>query len=459
MVSSAVYPGLERKPGGPDNWVERAKGLPKYIERIAKHLHYEKGMSISHAIATAVNTVKRWARGGTVTKYGTTKRITPKTMALAAAAVASWNAKKIAGRINLSEIDLSLEFDEIVAFDLLREFQETIDLAETKSHLKPQTCKYCKAPATKSVLHSEGMAYIPACAAHLGKAKTDAAACVPFGKPDPGNINKVYDLTESQTTGARSTRHGTLRTNIAVARDSMDLDMASTIAPRKPSGRATDGRRKYKRQGKWGHGFVPLDRAAKESKAKGSPIAIKRLDRLYAGGKRTQGAGTGRTGSRSGGGRKDNSQTPSIDEKGVKEKAQTIGKLRSAHFDPETRRKQSVQGTIQHSTSKQTRIPKRAKQNWDEIPDSLKTVRDGKKYVLAVFGGKNVLTEWVGGINEISSDPDKTKTMREIAPAELAKMTPTQIRKMLKNPRTPNHVRASLNKTLRSRLSKAANRG
>src|SRR5688572_16036680 len=64
LVASAAYPSLERKPGGPDNWVERAGGLPKYIERIAKHLHYEKGYTISRAIATAVNTVKRWARMG-----------------------------------------------------------------------------------------------------------------------------------------------------------------------------------------------------------------------------------------------------------------------------------------------------------------------------------------------------------------------------------------------------------
>jgi hypothetical protein len=30
---------LERKPGGPDNWIERQGGLPNYIERIAVHLH------------------------------------------------------------------------------------------------------------------------------------------------------------------------------------------------------------------------------------------------------------------------------------------------------------------------------------------------------------------------------------------------------------------------------------
>lgn len=94
LVSSAVYPGLERKPGGPDNWVEATGGLPSYIERIAKHLHYERGYSISHAIATAVNTVKRWAAGGLVAEHGTTQRVSAKTQALAAKAVAEWESKK-----------------------------------------------------------------------------------------------------------------------------------------------------------------------------------------------------------------------------------------------------------------------------------------------------------------------------------------------------------------------------
>jgi hypothetical protein len=100
MASSRAYPGLERKPGGPDNWVEATGGLPSYIERIAKHLHYERGFSIQHAIATAVNTVKRWARKGGVVKYNdpNNKKVTTITAAQAAAAVAQWEAKKARAR-------------------------------------------------------------------------------------------------------------------------------------------------------------------------------------------------------------------------------------------------------------------------------------------------------------------------------------------------------------------------
>jgi hypothetical protein len=90
-VSSASLPDLLNKPGK-TNWVEKSGGLPSYIKRIAKHLQ-AKGMSEGAAIAAAVNTVRRWAAGGTVAHHGTTSRITPKTQAQAAAAYAEWKAK------------------------------------------------------------------------------------------------------------------------------------------------------------------------------------------------------------------------------------------------------------------------------------------------------------------------------------------------------------------------------
>lgn len=85
-TSSRTMPSLERSPGSSDNWVEAAGGLPGYIERIAKHLHYERGMSIGHAIATAVNQAKKWAAG--------TGNVKPDTRAKAATAVAQWERMK-----------------------------------------------------------------------------------------------------------------------------------------------------------------------------------------------------------------------------------------------------------------------------------------------------------------------------------------------------------------------------
>lgn len=118
MVSSRVYPDLERKPGGPDNWVEKAGGLPSYIERIAKHLHYEKGMTISRAIATAVNVVKKMCATGDL-NYGGKQNVNAKSRAQACAAVASWEGKKARTRVAATEIRgrklTDYEFAEIVS--------------------------------------------------------------------------------------------------------------------------------------------------------------------------------------------------------------------------------------------------------------------------------------------------------------------------------------------------------
>lgn len=83
------------------NWVDDVGGLPKYIRRIADHL-IAQGMTESRAIASAVNTVKRWARGGTVRANGG-PRVSAKTAAKAAAAVAEWEAKKIRARASAAQ--------------------------------------------------------------------------------------------------------------------------------------------------------------------------------------------------------------------------------------------------------------------------------------------------------------------------------------------------------------------
>jgi hypothetical protein len=97
LADSHSYPSLERKPGK-QNWVDKAGGLPDFIERIAKHLHYEKGYEIGRAIAVAVNTCRRWAAGGAVTEHGSSHGVSAETRAKAVAALASWEAKKARGK-------------------------------------------------------------------------------------------------------------------------------------------------------------------------------------------------------------------------------------------------------------------------------------------------------------------------------------------------------------------------
>jgi hypothetical protein len=84
MVSSRTYPDLDRSPK--KNWVEKAGGLPDYIERIAKHIHYEGGKEIGTAISMAISQVRKWAAGG--------EGVSAKTQALASKAIAAWEALK-----------------------------------------------------------------------------------------------------------------------------------------------------------------------------------------------------------------------------------------------------------------------------------------------------------------------------------------------------------------------------
>lgn len=134
-VKSSAYPTLERVPGK-QNWVDRAGGLPKYIERIAKHLHYEKGFPIGSAIAIAVNTVKRWATAGSVTKTGkgAAHQVTAATRAKAAKAVAEWEAKKAKGKISEAAVR-----DE--GIDLLTE-AELLEVAAEPSDPAADVAKY-----------------------------------------------------------------------------------------------------------------------------------------------------------------------------------------------------------------------------------------------------------------------------------------------------------------------------
>lgn len=100
-VDSSALPGLEKKKGGPDNWVEKrgvkqsakyggGKGLPDYIEGIARHLQAD-GHSTSSSIAMAISTVKKWCSSG---HNHNGSHIKPETVTKACDAVAQWEAMK-----------------------------------------------------------------------------------------------------------------------------------------------------------------------------------------------------------------------------------------------------------------------------------------------------------------------------------------------------------------------------
>lgn len=74
------------------NWVDKKGGLPDYIDRIAVHL-VEKGMERGHAIATAINAVKKACATGDL-NYPGVQHEHLSSQAEACAAVAEWEKMK-----------------------------------------------------------------------------------------------------------------------------------------------------------------------------------------------------------------------------------------------------------------------------------------------------------------------------------------------------------------------------
>jgi hypothetical protein len=80
-------------PGDKENWVDKVGGLPKFIRAIA-HALIREGKTEQNAIQIAIGTVKRWAKG--------VGKVSAKTRAKAAKAVAEWEAKKAKARATKS---------------------------------------------------------------------------------------------------------------------------------------------------------------------------------------------------------------------------------------------------------------------------------------------------------------------------------------------------------------------
>ncbi|QNJ55944.1 capsid maturation protease [Microbacterium phage Rasputia] len=92
MGHGAIEFTLGARRGQVFNWVDDVNGLPKYIRNIADAL-MKRGQGESRAIATAVNTVKRWAKGGPA-RAGGKGSVSAATVAKAVKALAEWEAKK-----------------------------------------------------------------------------------------------------------------------------------------------------------------------------------------------------------------------------------------------------------------------------------------------------------------------------------------------------------------------------
>lgn len=90
-------PFITNDPDG-TNWVEQAGGLPPYIREIANALVREHAFSQEHAIATAVNRVKRWSAG--------MDNVKADTIAKASAALAQWETMKASTGVEGKALDM-----------------------------------------------------------------------------------------------------------------------------------------------------------------------------------------------------------------------------------------------------------------------------------------------------------------------------------------------------------------
>lgn len=94
---------LERVPGV-QNWIERlpagmrAAWNRSIIYRAAVHMHQERGMSVGHAIASAINWCKHIVRTGDVKQWPGPQTVNPKSVAECVAALALWESMKAYAR-------------------------------------------------------------------------------------------------------------------------------------------------------------------------------------------------------------------------------------------------------------------------------------------------------------------------------------------------------------------------
>lgn len=460
------YLTLERKPGGPDNWVERVGGLPKYINLIAQHLHYVEGFTISHAIATAVNTVKRWARKGTVVKYNDPKNnhVYTITAARAAADVAEWEAKKARAKgmklaVPSKELTVAKRKKRAAGGQALPDgsfpiFDETslrsaIRLAgRSKNHSKAEVMRHIRKRAAAlgltRVLEGTGASggsrgRLASRSVRLSEASVNLAALAE-------RANAIVDPSE----------RGVARAQI--------LDLAGEEAGVVDLALTKDGRKSYKNKGKWKHGFVPVDEDAKTSKAKGSPIAKRRMNRLYGNPAKAEAASKAAI-KRTLAQRASKGQSPaptggfklrsSTGKKGGKqqERVQRVALARNADVRG-VGHSQRAKPKVRPEIGKGQRSPARATQPWGKIPDDQKVVRNGKRYVMTVFRGRQLLTEWTGAYPKVEAPGKGDIQYSRVTSATLQNMTTGQLRKLLRSGKQPPAVRSKIRKMLDSKQAK-----
>lgn len=212
MVSSKAYPDLERAPGKNDNWVESAGGLPDYIERVAKHIHYEGGKTISQAISMAISQCKKWAAQG---------------KAKAIQAIAQWEKLKATNRAKTA---VQMSARRIAALELgarrgpyQRHVKHTKQFGHAKGNLKkPASWQHPYVPRNQVAGALK--------AKHISKSDLDSTGQPKAGKSDdvkqplPASAALHGTGRKEQHTGTEATKKG------AVPKSSETVEKAPSTA-------------------------------------------------------------------------------------------------------------------------------------------------------------------------------------------------------------------------------------
>ena len=94
---------LEKVPGV-QNWIDRlpaglkARWHKSIIYRAAVHMHFERGMPVGKAIASAINWARHIVATGDVKQWPGPQRVNPKSVGECVSALATWEAMKAHAR-------------------------------------------------------------------------------------------------------------------------------------------------------------------------------------------------------------------------------------------------------------------------------------------------------------------------------------------------------------------------
>lgn len=144
-AGSVIELGALEKVPGKQNWIEhlpapmRRAWNRSIVYRAAKHMHFERGMTVGHAIASALNWARHICRTRDVKQWRGPQTVNPKSWMECCAAIALWNTMKATARaksastsIAVSERHaLDLASETMAGIELIADGLEVIELAKT----------------------------------------------------------------------------------------------------------------------------------------------------------------------------------------------------------------------------------------------------------------------------------------------------------------------------------------